>query len=109
MMPVATANDALADLTHPSPIVPRRRKPRRRTARILLTFVACVLVLNALWFGRAHPTHFNVEEAVEAARAVGAARTYLTHLTHRVTHAELEARLPGGVFAAYDGLTVDIG
>ena len=67
-----------------------------------------VLVLNALWFGRAHPTHFNVEEAVEAARAVGAARTYLTHLTHRVTHAELEARLPDGVFAAYDGLTVDI-
>ena len=26
------------------------------------------LVLNALWFGNPHPTHFNVEEAVEAAR-----------------------------------------
>ncbi len=53
-----------------------------------------VLVLNALWFGRPHPTHFNVEEAVEAARAVGAQRTFLTHLTHRVTHAQLLARLP---------------
>jgi phosphoribosyl 1,2-cyclic phosphate phosphodiesterase len=67
-----------------------------------------VLVLNALWFGRPHPTHFNVEEAVEAARAVGARRTYLTHLTHRVTHAELLERLPEGVEPAYDGLTIEV-
>ena len=66
------------------------------------------LVLNALWFGRPHPSHFNVEEAVEAARLVGAERTYLTHLTHRVTHAELLERLPDGVEPAYDGLTVEI-
>lgn len=67
-----------------------------------------VLVLNALWFGRPHSAHFNIEEAIDAARVVGAGRTYLTHLTHRVTHAELEARLPEGVFPAYDGLTVEI-
>lgn len=67
-----------------------------------------VLVLNALWFGRPHPSHFNVEEAVEAARAVGAERTYLTHLTHRVTHAELLERLPDGVEPAYDGLTLEL-
>jgi phosphoribosyl 1,2-cyclic phosphate phosphodiesterase len=67
-----------------------------------------VLVLNALWFGSPHPTHFSVEEAVEAARSVGAERTYLTHLSHRVTHAELDARLPDGVFAAYDGLEVEV-
>ncbi|MFV2006177.1 MAG: MBL fold metallo-hydrolase [Longimicrobiales bacterium] len=67
-----------------------------------------VLVLNALWFGKPHPTHFNVEEAVEAAQAVGAERTYLTHLTHRVRHQELLDRLPGGIEPAYDGLTVDI-
>jgi phosphoribosyl 1,2-cyclic phosphate phosphodiesterase len=68
-----------------------------------------VLVLNALWFGKPHASHFNIEEAIEAARLVGARRTYLTHLTHRVTHAELEARLPKGVYPAYDGLTVEIG
>lgn len=67
-----------------------------------------VLVLNALWFGKPHPTHFTVEEAVEAARAVGARRTYLTHLTHRVTHAELLERLPEGVEPAYDGLTIEV-
>jgi phosphoribosyl 1,2-cyclic phosphate phosphodiesterase len=67
-----------------------------------------VLVLNALWFGHPHPTHFSVEEAVEAARSVGAERTYLTHLSHRASHAELDARLPEGVFAAYDGLEVEV-
>ncbi|HUP51462.1 MAG TPA: MBL fold metallo-hydrolase [Longimicrobiales bacterium] len=67
-----------------------------------------VLVLNALWFGKPHASHFNVEEAIEASRAVGAGRTYLTHLTHRVTQAELDERLPEGVYAAFDGLTVEI-
>jgi phosphoribosyl 1,2-cyclic phosphate phosphodiesterase len=66
------------------------------------------LVLNALWFGRPHPSHFNVEEAVAAARAVGARRTFLTHLTHRVTHRELLERLPAGVEPAYDGLTIEV-
>lgn len=67
-----------------------------------------VLVINALWFGRPHPTHFNIEEAVEVAVRLGAARTYLTHLTHRTDHADLEARLPPGVHAAWDGLTVEV-
>jgi phosphoribosyl 1,2-cyclic phosphate phosphodiesterase len=66
------------------------------------------LVLNALWFGNPHPTHFVVEEAVEAARLVGAARTFLTHLTHRVTHAELEERLPPDVRPARDGLSIEL-
>jgi phosphoribosyl 1,2-cyclic phosphate phosphodiesterase len=68
-----------------------------------------VLVLNALWFGRTHGSHFNIEEAIEASRDVGARRTFLTHLTHRVTHRELLDRLPAGVLPAYDGLTVEIG
>lgn len=67
-----------------------------------------VLVLNALWFGNPHPTHFNVEEAIEAAQAVGAERTYLTHLTHRVRHQDLLDRLPDGIEPAYDGLTIEI-
>lgn len=67
-----------------------------------------VLVLNALWFERPHGSHFNIEEAIEAARAVGARRTYLTHLTHRVRHTELLERLPKGVLPAFDGLVVEI-
>ena len=67
-----------------------------------------VLVLNALWFGRPHPTHFNVEEAVEAAQSLGAEHTYLVHLSHRVRHQELLDRLPPGILPAYDGLAIDI-
>ena len=66
------------------------------------------LVLNALWWGDPHPTHFNVEEAIAAARAVGAERTYLVHMTHRIRHAEIERMLPDGVLPAYDGLTVEL-
>jgi hypothetical protein len=47
-----------------------------------------VLVLNALWW-RPHPTHLSIPEAVETAQALGARRTYLTHLTHETGHAEL--------------------
>jgi len=66
-----------------------------------------VLVLNALWW-RPHPTHMSIDEAVALAGALGARRTFLTHLTHETGHAELEARLPPGVAPAYDGLTVEV-
>ncbi len=67
-----------------------------------------VLVLNALWFGRPHPTHFTIEEAVRTAEEVGAQRTFLTHLTHRVTHQQLLRELPPHVRPAHDGLVVEV-
>jgi phosphoribosyl 1,2-cyclic phosphate phosphodiesterase len=68
---------------------------------------ARVLVVNAL-FRRPHPSHLSLPEALSAARAVGAERTYLTHLTHDNFHADLEAELPPGVAPAYDGLTITV-
>ncbi len=67
-----------------------------------------VVVLNALWHGSPHPTHFNVEEALEVIERLAPERALLTHLTHRLDHAELDEMLPAGVEAAYDGLTVEI-
>lgn len=67
-----------------------------------------ILVLNALWRGKPHPTHLTVEEAVDLAQTIGAERTFLTHLSHRVKHSDLLATLPPGVEPAYDGLTVEI-
>lgn len=67
-----------------------------------------VLVINALWWGNPHPTHFNVEEAIEAARSIGARRTFLTHMTHRLDYRELMANLPEGIEPAFDGLVVEI-
>ncbi|MBR9989945.1 MAG: MBL fold metallo-hydrolase [Gemmatimonadetes bacterium] len=67
-----------------------------------------VLVLNAIWAGSTHPTHFNVEEAVAVAHEIGAERTFLIHMTHRLRHESLAASLPRGIEPAYDGLIVDI-
>jgi phosphoribosyl 1,2-cyclic phosphate phosphodiesterase len=67
-----------------------------------------VLVLNALWFGRPHPTHFSVEEAVAAAEAVGAERTYLTHLSHRRRPRGAGAAPPPERPSRHDGLEIEI-
>jgi phosphoribosyl 1,2-cyclic phosphate phosphodiesterase len=64
-----------------------------------------VLVLNAL-FRTDHPTHLSFDQAIEVARTIGAARTYLTHLTHDHAHADLESELPDGIYPAFDGLQV---
>ncbi len=53
-----------------------------------------------------HRTHFNVTQAVAAARRVGAKKTWLTHLSHGTEslHVQVERDLPPGIFVAYDGL-----
>jgi phosphoribosyl 1,2-cyclic phosphate phosphodiesterase len=68
---------------------------------------ARVLVINAL-FHRPHPSHLSVQEAITAARRIGAELTYLTHLTHENFHAALEAELPPGIAPAYDGLSIPV-
>jgi phosphoribosyl 1,2-cyclic phosphate phosphodiesterase len=76
-------------------------------AALRLLAGAKVLVINAL-FRTQHPTHLSFPEAIAAARAVGAERTFLTHLTHDNFHADLEAELPHDIVPAFDGLTIRI-
>ncbi|MCA9243971.1 MAG: MBL fold metallo-hydrolase [Phycisphaerales bacterium] len=64
------------------------------------------LVLDALRI-RPHPTHFNLEQAVETAEQIGAARTYFTHIAHELGHAATNASLPTGMQLAYDGLRIE--
>lgn len=64
-----------------------------------------VLVLGALR-RRPHPTHFNLEQAVDEAQRIGAERTYFTHIAHELGHAEVSAELPDGIELAYDGLVL---
>jgi|SRR5690606_10705891 len=69
---------------------------------------AKVLVVNALRV-EAHHSHFNLEEALDFARTVGAEKTYFTHISHMLGfHAEVEAKLPDTVHLAYDNLKIKI-
>jgi phosphoribosyl 1,2-cyclic phosphate phosphodiesterase len=65
------------------------------------------LVVDALR-ERSHPTHFSVQEAIAAARKIGAGRTYFTHICHDLGHAATCARLPAGIELAYDGLILHV-
>jgi phosphoribosyl 1,2-cyclic phosphate phosphodiesterase len=66
-----------------------------------------IVVLDALR-ERPHPTHFSIDEAIDAASRIDAQRTYFTHMCHDLPHAATCARLPAGVELAYDGLAFDI-
>jgi phosphoribosyl 1,2-cyclic phosphate phosphodiesterase len=78
-----------------------KRVPREAVA---LASGADVVVLDGLR-PEPHPTHMNIDEACAAAAEIGGKQTYLTHLTHRIGHAEWSAKLAvQGVQLAYDGL-----
>ena len=65
-----------------------------------------VLVLDALRH-EPHPTHFNLEQALEVVKRLRPERTYFTHLSHQFDHNVTESVLPPGVRLAYDGLTLE--
>lgn len=67
-----------------------------------------ILVIDGLQYRR-HPTHFCIDQALDAAARIGASRTYLTHIAHSVSHEKVGAMLPAGVELAYDGLRVRAG
>ena len=60
------------------------------------------LVLDGLRFAE-HRTHFNIAQAIDAARRSGASRTWLTHLSHNIDHLRHEQQLPVGIKLAFDG------
>lgn len=65
------------------------------------------LVVNALR-RELHYSHFNLDEAVALSRAVGARRTYLTHVSHQMgLCADVERLLPEGVMLAFDGMKIE--
>ncbi len=62
------------------------------------------VVLDALrWKG--HPTHFNILQAEDAFRRIGAQRAWLTHLTHDILYERDQHLVAPGCTLAYDGLS----
>lgn len=65
-----------------------------------------VLILDALRFDP-HPTHFNLEQALEVIEKLRPRKAYLTHISHSFDHEKVESTLPPTVRLAYDGLSFD--
>lgn len=53
-----------------------------------------------------HPTHFGVDQALDAAARIGARRTIFIHMTHELEYHALSARMPAGIEVGYDGMQV---
>lgn len=67
-----------------------------------------VLVINALQREK-HISHFNLEEALEQAKKIGASKTFFTHISHKLgKHKQVEKELPVSVALAYDGLSIEM-
>ncbi|MEN8188016.1 MAG: MBL fold metallo-hydrolase [Bacteroidota bacterium] len=65
-----------------------------------------ILIVNALRI-EPHPTHFNLQAALNLIEEVQPKKAYLTHISHRLGfHDEVSKILPENVFLAYDELVV---
>ncbi len=53
-----------------------------------------------------HLSHFGLDQAIAEIREVSPRMAYITHISHRMDHATLEAELPPGIRPAYDGLRI---
>lgn len=66
-----------------------------------------VLIVDALR-ARPHPTHFSLQQAIEAATSLKAKQTFFTHMGHELEHEATNAALPPGMQLAYDGLRLPL-
>ncbi|MCL7754208.1 MBL fold metallo-hydrolase [Polaribacter sp. Z022] len=67
-----------------------------------------VLIVNALRIDE-HPTHFNLQEALDLVEELKPKKTYFTHISHKLGfHKEVSKVLPNNVFLAYDGLKIKV-
>lgn len=62
-----------------------------------------VLILDALRH-KSHPSHFSINDALEAIARARPRQAYLTHMSHDIEHESVNRQLPENVELAYDGL-----
>ena len=66
------------------------------------------LVINALRY-ESHPSHLNIEEALEIIDQVKPKQTFFTHISHNMGfHEEVCESLPKSVSLAFDGLVLEV-
>ncbi len=66
-----------------------------------------ILIINALRL-ETHPSHFNLDQALDIIQKLNPRKAYLTHLSHYFKpQKEWEKTLPENVFVGYDGLVIN--
>ncbi len=65
------------------------------------------LILGAIGHSP-HPTHFNIEQALETIEIIKPQQTYLTHISHQLDYSTTNAKLPEHVQLAFDGMTIPL-
>lgn len=66
-----------------------------------------ILVINALRYKK-HPSHQNIEEAIQIADYIHAKETFFIHMSHEIgLHSKVEKSLPSHMHLAYDGLVLE--
>jgi phosphoribosyl 1,2-cyclic phosphate phosphodiesterase len=67
-----------------------------------------VMVVDALRIAP-HPTHFNLQQALDLVAELKPKKAYFTHISHHLGfHQEVQKKLPKNVFLAYDRLEIEI-
>lgn len=64
------------------------------------------LIIDGLWKRPPHPSHFNVDQAIELSESINAQKTFITHMTHDIDYEEDSKNLPPNVEYCYDGLEI---
>ncbi len=64
-----------------------------------------VLILGALRPGKPHPSHFSLEQALDAIERIKPRQAYLTHMSHGMDYDAVSPTLPSNVALGYDGLS----
>ena len=66
-----------------------------------------LLIIDGLMNGT-HPTHFSFDEALAAGEEVGAGEIYFTHISHSLTHVQIEEKYRNRAKPAYDTLVLEV-
>lgn len=65
-----------------------------------------VMILDALRH-RPHRTHLHLAESLRLLAAIGAGRSFVTHMCHDLGHEETQRAMPEGMAVPHDGLAVE--
>ncbi|KAF0130192.1 MAG: PhnP protein [Bacteroidetes bacterium] len=67
-----------------------------------------ILIIDALR-KKAHPSHFNLDQAIDVAQHLEVPQTYFTHISHLMgKHSAIEKELPKNINLAWDGLEIEL-